>query len=211
MSEIWRRIQGFENCYEVSNYGRVRSLDKCVRHYSGHAIKKGKIKALRILPKTGYVQVSLWDARKQKICLVHRLVALAFQDVCGQYFDGAEVDHIDTIRTNNCAENLRWVTRHENHMNPITRKRYSEMNIGKKRNFPAWNKGKKMPNMTGGLHPRAKDIIAINIKTSEKLPFDSVTEASIVLGLSRTAITNNLTKRSLRCGDFHFIYKSKEN
>ena len=56
---------------------------------------------------------------------VHKLVAMAFQDICGTYFEGAEPDHINTIRDDNRAENLHLVTRSENCLNPITRKRKS--------------------------------------------------------------------------------------
>lgn len=75
----------------------------------------------------GYKMCSIYG----KGYLVHTLVADAYPDVCGEKFDGAEVDHLDTVRDNNVATNLRWVSRTDNHLNPITRRRMSEANKGK--------------------------------------------------------------------------------
>lgn len=55
---------------------------------------------------------------------VHKIIALTFPEICGEYKPGAEVDHIDGNPANNSAYNLRWVyTRKENMANPITREK----------------------------------------------------------------------------------------
>jgi exodeoxyribonuclease VII small subunit len=59
---------------------------------------------------------------------VHRLVATAFIE---NPEEKAEIDHINTIRTDNRVENLRWVTRSENFLNPLTRVRNSEARKGR--------------------------------------------------------------------------------
>lgn len=76
----------------------------------------------------GYKQCSIYG----KVWLVHRLIAFTYPEICGEYFEGAEVDHLDTVRDNNAATNLRWVSRTNNHLNPITRQRMSEAQKGKK-------------------------------------------------------------------------------
>lgn len=107
--------------YSVSNLGNVRN-DK-----TGKILKKlgnGK----------GYVKVRLFGGSKDDYIHIgiHRLVAFAFQDICGEYKDGLQVDHINTIRDDNRAENLRWVTPSENRLNPISNERFIKSNSGEK-------------------------------------------------------------------------------
>lgn len=82
----------------------------------------------------GYVCVSISD---EKRIYVHRLVALAFPEICGEYEDGLEVDHLNTIRDDNRAENLRWVTRSQNRNNPISCEHW----LSKVKGKTPWNKG----------------------------------------------------------------------
>ena len=63
--EIWKKIKGFEN-YQISNFGNVKSF-----HFGHEILRKTKIN------KDGYVSVILTIKRKQKNCLIHRLVAEA--------------------------------------------------------------------------------------------------------------------------------------
>ena len=117
MEEIWKDIEGFEGIYQVSNLGKVRSLDR----YVNTAILHSKLKKTkgRILKQScnihGYSFVSL--GKKPKPYSVHRLVAKTFiPNPKNKEF----VDHINTVRTDNRVENLRWATRSENNRNPNT-------------------------------------------------------------------------------------------
>lgn len=117
--EIWKDIEGYENLYQVSNMGRVKSLDKL--DGIGRTVK-GKILSLTA-DKDGYLQVSLYKNGANKRCKVHRLVAQAFipnpeNKLC--------VDHINTIKDDNRIENLRWVTHKENCNNPLSYKKLLE-------------------------------------------------------------------------------------
>lgn len=131
MIEIWKSIEGFEGYYEVSNFGRVRSLDRhIIRHYKSHdklTTWKGRMMALH-LRRDGYPIVDLYKNHKRYGYAVHRLVAIAFVP---NPYNRPEVDHINTIRTDARACNLRWVNRSENNKNPITNKRMSEANKGR--------------------------------------------------------------------------------
>ena len=114
MNEIWKDIQGFEGKYQVSNMGRVRSLDMTVHNpgRSGDYFQKGRI-LVPYQERNGYLRVTLINgdrSTKQKIS-IHRLVAIAF---VGGYAEGLEVNHIDEVRTNNRADNLEWVTCKQN-------------------------------------------------------------------------------------------------
>ena len=103
MEEVWKDIEGFENVYQVSNMGRVRSL------------KKGKVYIFKTYLDThGYPYVLLYVGRengRMKHFKTHRLVAKAF---CDGYAKGMVVDHLDGDKTNNVWTNLEWVTSGEN-------------------------------------------------------------------------------------------------
>lgn len=106
MEEVWKDIQGFEGIYQVSNKGRVRSLDRYVecadsfRHYKGKIMKQDK-------KKNGYMQICLRRQKIQKQALVHRLVANAFIPNTDNLPD---VNHKDENKENNSVENLEWCT-----------------------------------------------------------------------------------------------------
>ena len=101
MEEIWRDIEGYENIYQISNLGRIKSF-------------KGHEKILK--PRkdgNGYLQVDLCKSGKIKKFLIHRLVAIAFilnpkNKPC--------VNHIDGNKENNCIDNLEWCTVQENNI-----------------------------------------------------------------------------------------------
>lgn len=120
MEEVWKDVVGWEGLYQVSNLGKVRSLDRHVkgRLKNGKNIK-GRILVLRY-DKDGYLTVHLRDCdnNKNKLCKVHRLVAEAFIPK----IDGKDnIDHINSIRDDNRVENLRWCTNKENINFPTAR------------------------------------------------------------------------------------------
>ncbi len=107
-TEIWRDIADYEGIYQVSNLGRVRRTG-------------GKVLSIHInKQRKNRCTVVLSFDHKQARKAIHQLVAYAFPEICGEYFEGAEIDHKDTDPTNNRAENLHWVTRSGNMHNPLT-------------------------------------------------------------------------------------------
>lgn len=123
--EEWRAIPGYEGLYEVSSLGRVKSIGRYISYRHGLRWHKPHIRAITTYCGYNYVNLCVSDNknREEKRFLVHRLVAEAFipnpeNKKC--------VDHINTIRTDNRVENLRWVTHLENQKNPITAKRLAE-------------------------------------------------------------------------------------
>ncbi len=96
-NEIWLPVKGFEGLYEVSSFGRVRSLN-----YKN----TGQTKVLSSFEnKHGYLQVVLWKKGKEKLFRIHRLVAEAF---IPNLFGYPQVNHIDEDKTNNHIDNLEW-------------------------------------------------------------------------------------------------------
>ena len=113
--EEWRDIAGYEGLYQISDKGRVRSLDRFRRSWTGAYTSRVRGKILKpALGNHGYLIVNLSKDNKRDPRLVHRLVAETFvpnpdNKPC--------VDHYDGNRLNNSANNLRWVTYTENNEN----------------------------------------------------------------------------------------------
>lgn len=109
--ELWRDIRGYEGLYQVSNYGRVKSLDRMVKgRCGGLQLKRGKIMILE-KSRNGYIRVSLKKDGRYKHHSVHRLVYGAF---IGEIPDGMQVNHINEKKEDNRLENLNLMTPKEN-------------------------------------------------------------------------------------------------
>lgn len=119
--EVWKDLIGFEGLYEVSNLGRVRSVDRDVTRtykmmgvwYTDTKKLKGRILKHQ-LSKEGYHNVSIRDKnRVGHVVRVNRAVAMAFiPNPEGKKF----VNHIDHNKDNNSVDNLEWCTHYENVM-----------------------------------------------------------------------------------------------
>jgi len=105
-NEIYIPIKGYENLYEVSNLGNVRSLPR-LKGRAGRVLKQERI----VKSATTYKRVSLCKEGKVKRFAVHRLVASAFLP---NLENKPEVNHIDFNGSNNNLTNLEWCTRKEN-------------------------------------------------------------------------------------------------
>ena len=111
--EEWKSIPGYEGLYEVSSYGRVKSLEISYIKKNGVMDHKPEI-ILR--PKnngTGYFTVCLYKNKIHKYYLIHRLVAQAFIPNPDNL---SEVNHKDEDKSNNRVENLEWCD-HKYNMN----------------------------------------------------------------------------------------------
>ena len=181
--EIWKDVVGYEGHYKVSSNGRVISLARNIDN--GVSIYYSKpILLMQYISSTGYCVVTLCKNAVCKKLRVHRLVAIAFIDnpENKQY-----IDHINTIRIDNRIENLRWVTRSENSLNPITRKRNSNCHKGKL----TWN---------------SKRIV--QIKNNEVIRVCDSSRQFSQYGFSQSAIIQCCLKRKTRHKGFTFMYLS---
>lgn len=121
--ENWKAVPGFEGLYEVSDLGRVRSLDRCIECLSRWGTPVRKMLKGRILKPAsnegGHLFVGMGREHQE---FVHRLVLSAFVRVRRR---GEECRHLDGNPKNNRLENLVWGTRLEN---MADRKRLGEEN-----------------------------------------------------------------------------------
>lgn len=117
MKEIYKKIKGYENNYEVSNFGMVRSIDRTLffnkkngqetsRSYNGRLLKFG-------YDKFEYPSVVLSKNGSTKQFRVHQLVAMAFLNHTPDKLK-IVVDHIDKDPKNNHVDNLRLITHRDN-------------------------------------------------------------------------------------------------
>ena len=121
--EIWKDIVGYEGMYQVSNMGRVRSLDRIIVYKDGRVWNcKGRILSIHDNGK-GYKFVRLSKYGKPKQEYIHRLVATAFID---NQDNLPEVNHKDENKENNCVYNLEWCSREYNHGYGTARQRQAE-------------------------------------------------------------------------------------
>lgn len=130
--EIWKDIKGYEGKYQVSNFGRVKSVKRkreCMVNGGTIAIMTVPEKILKQWKRSTYLLVDLWNESKRDIRSVHYLVYEAF---VGDIQDGMMIHHKDENKYNNKPENLEMVS-------CLTHNRIHH--CGK----PSWNKGKKMP------------------------------------------------------------------
>ena len=141
MQEIWKDIPNFEGLYQISNYGRVKTLEK----YVSSGIKNNnqvrrKSKLLKQYNKQGYLQVSLSKNHRRYYFNVQRLVAIAFIPNPNNL---PQVNHIDENPLNNNVENLEWCTAKYNcNYGSRNSKIYNSTSF-RKGHIP-WNKGKKL-------------------------------------------------------------------
>lgn len=120
--EEWKDIKGYEGLYQVSDWGRVKSLDwELVQKskYGGQRVVKHKGRILKqVLNNKGYYYLRLSKNGMVAKKYIHRLVAEAFIPNPNNY---NEVDHISGDTKNNKKCNLRWCTHRQNLSFPLAK------------------------------------------------------------------------------------------
>ena len=110
--EIWKDIKGYDGIYQISNMGRLRSLDRVVTTKAGWTQKhEGILIQTNSIQNSGYIAVPLHKNGKSVTHLLHRLVADAFAENPNNY---ECVNHKDQNKLNNRADNLEWCTAYYN-------------------------------------------------------------------------------------------------
>ena len=179
--EIWKDIEGFEGMYQVSNMGRVKSLERIVWNNRGYYRTLHEKIRKPVDNGYGYLQVKLHKDGKRKFYLIHRLVAQAFIQFVPQEGVMYDVDHRSTDRTDNRAINLCWVSRSQNMNNPITNSKLS------------------------------KPVLGIDKVSGLILEFSSLMEAERTLGINSGNICNCLKGKCKSCGGFYWMYSNNND
>jgi len=156
--EIWKDVKGYEQYYQVSDLGGIRSKDRFESYHN--RIRKGKI--LKLQPNSrGYLRVQLKVNNNSEYKFVHRLVAEAF---CIKLDKCDVVNHLDSDYTNNCNTNLEWTTPIGNMQHALKKGRLNRTN-------------KWLENQRESLVKYDKPVIGENLKTGEIVKFNSINEA----------------------------------
>lgn len=179
--QIWKDIEGYEGLYQVSNTGKVRSLNyRCT----------GKSKTLKQdTTKFGYNLIVLYKNHKRKVYLVHRLVAQAFIPNPNNL---PEVNHIDENKANNQVSNLEWCDRTYNCNYGTYKQRVSEALKGK-------HEGKN--------NPRAKPVLMFTLDGDFIRKFDCVADANEYLGKDRRSKNIYICTRGKTKTAYGYIWK----
>ena len=189
--EVWKPVPNYEGLYEVSNLGRVRSLDHFVSSGIKHnkkVIKKGKL--LNPSFCRGYKKITLSKDNKRVSKQVHRLVAQAFllnKDNLPQ------VNHKDGNKLNNTVDNLEWCTCKENILHAF--KNNLRTKEGIRKSVKAMNK----KNM--------KNIIQLSKEGTFLNEFMSLREAQKNTGINEKNISACLVGRTKTAGNYIWRYK----
>lgn len=174
--EIWKEIEGFDN-YQISSLGRVKNIkfDRYVKP---------------LLDNKGYLTVNLYKDGKMKHLTLHRLIAIAFipnpeNKPC--------IDHINTDRSDNRIENLRWCTQKENHNNPLSIVNHGNASSGRVvSEEQKKNQSEKMKGRFKGVRKSSKKIIQLTLDGIFVREWDAIKDAAESLGVSSPAIWNCL-------------------
>ena len=169
MVEEWKDVVGYEGLYQVSNTGKVRSIDRMLTYRNGVVVfAKGKelyftaTKPTKRHPNIRY-SVQLWKDNRARLFSVHRLVAIAFiPNPEGK----PTVNHIDGNPMNNNVENLEWATYSENEKH-------------------AYRMGLVKPNPC--MFPKnSTKVRAYNPDTKDEIICGSASELARILGVNHT-------------------------
>lgn len=176
-----RYIPGFEGLYRIDiNITEVRCW----------SVRRGKYLSNNIDKRNKRIIWNLFKNGKAKCYQAAKWVAITFPElVQGEYFEGAEIDHIDTNRLNNHPSNLRWVTRKENANNPLTI-------VHKKESSKA-----------------SKPVLQYTLEGKYIAEYSSQTEAEIETGIAQANISfccRGKTKKAGTRNGPKYIWKYKE-
>lgn len=178
VNEIWKDIKGYENLYQVSNFGNVKSF-------------YNKSHLLKLKPdKYGYISVTLVKEKKKKRKRVHRLVAEAFIENTNNYL---VINHIDGNKQNNNVNNLEWCTQKHN-IEEAWRLGLSKTSEKNRKISSEWCKKNKIKKVA----QYDKEMKLIKIWNSE-------IEASKKTKISKTSINNNICGLSKSAGGYIWV------
>lgn len=223
--EIWKNIEEYEGLYQISNLGKVRSLDRYVTDVNKTQFIKGKNLKAGDNGK-GYLIVSLLKNGFRKNHYIHRLVAKHFLE---NYDSKKVVNHKDFNTKNNSVNNLEVVTQKENIKYSNANKRYDKAHINNAINhrkkalikildneekiLEKYDNGESIISISKKMHLKAENVSnfiknkryekIICIETGEQ--FDTIKQANDKYGV--TTIGDTIAGRQKTSAGYHWIKK----
>jgi len=197
MKEEWKDIPKYEGLYQVSNLGRVRSIDRVVRTKSG---KSKNLKGIILSPqyyKNGYRFVTLSKDGNTKGFSIHRMVALSF---IPNPENKPEVNHINENKNDNRASNLEWMSVRENR-NYGTR---IERGVAH-RDQSGENNG--MYGRKGSLNPNSRAILQFDLSGVFIREYESISIATEMTSSNPSSISKVARGRIKYTNSFIWRYK----
>ena len=186
--EIWKDIENYEGLYQVSNLGRVKSLERDIFFPNGIIIRHMEERILvQYINKYGYSSVRLCKNGKMKTMTIHRLVALAF---IPNPENKPQVNHKDEVKANNVVSNLEWCDAQYN-INYGTRTARQIQNC----------------NFKFGNNPRAKAVFCVELNKT----FDCARRAEEELGVNINCIGSACKGKAKTAGGFHWKYADEND
>lgn len=184
IKEMWKDIKGYEGYYQVSDTGRVRSVDRYVTEKVSekkHFLKGKEMRLTEAASRSnseGYLVVNLRKDGSSTVCLVHRLVAEAFipNDNCLP-----TINHIDGNKHNNTVENLEWCSYSYNNTHAL------ENNLRR---------------------PRGNRVLQCELNGTVVNSFRSICEAARRTGLGRSSISHCVNGRQRTYAGFVWRYEN---
>ena len=187
--EIWKDIENYEGFYQVSNLGRVRSLERDIYSLNGKLAYHTKEKILvPVFNNRGYACVHLCKNGKMKNMLVHRLVALAF---IPNPENKSQINHKNEVKTDNFVENLEWC---DNKYNALYGTRIQRC-VQNRRSFKF------------GDNPQAKAVFCEELNKT----FDCASRAEEELGIWGSCIRSACKGKLKTAGGFHWKYADEND
>lgn len=187
--ENWKDIENYKGLYQVSDCGRIKSVERDVYHPNGtinrHIEEKILVPALN---STGYLNVVLCKNGKRKTMKVHRLVAEAF---IPNPENKPQVNHKNEIKIDNFVENLEWCDSKYN--NSYGTK--IERGIKNHRSYKL------------GDNPNAKPVFCVELNKK----FDCAKSAEEELGILGSCVGKVCRGKQNTAGGFHWRYASEND
>lgn len=207
--EIWRDVVSydgvFSEAYQVNTNGDVWSKDRHIIDKNG---MRKLLKGQKLTPNEvagGYLQVLLRYNENNKPILVHRIIASCFPEICGEWFPGAEIDHLNGNPSDNRPENLRWCTHTENINNPITVVRRSK-SLKSALNNPEV-KHKMSVAQIKNRQNLSKEVVQLTNDCTFIKEYQSCTEAARLTGGNKGNISNCCRGVSKSAGGYRWMFK----
>ena len=193
--EVWKDIEGYEGYYQISNMGRVKSLERTVWNKGrgcyitvSEKIRKGRDNG------HGYLQVSLCKEGKVRYPLVHVLVATAFLENIDNL---PEVNHKDENKYNNCVENLEYCSKLYNINYGTGIKRRAKKQKGRKQTEEHIKKR---------VEKLSKPVFSVDKESGLIMYWESIIEAERCTSIDSSSITKCCQGKRKSAGNHYWFY-----